>query len=511
MFKKIKIKDFYFYKCDWSRVNTEFEWAYNTAKNKFIYTTDYDQRSCVGKFTHIFFGDLAKNIVKSFLLSKCFDLHIIEYDREREDEFRMSDVFDLMVMGRTLEIKSSLEKYTNELITMVQRRRIMILKRENPEHAPDYRIQVFFIPKTPKNYWKFMDTDCKCRILSQHIEEIDDLLPKFREDIDIYIASWIKKEDELKLKSKADLTVCGHGAIQEEELYINKTRPLDQLLTEFQNTYQRIDKKGELKEDGQYILFGEYPQSKKAELISIICKTPDNRGYYLGSDGYYYAKATASPHDEIYKFKDGTSVLKGEVYYFKVEPIKWKILSSMDDSALLLCEDIISNGPYIFQIEQDEEYPMSNSAIHEIKECLNNDLYNKAFNMLQKNAIRKTPIRHHSSDKETNSKIFLPCREMVYNAAYGFVNTEYGSKTRCKELSDYCIATGGEMGLNTCPSRYGAWWLRASKRELNQGDLINIIDNYGELKVANINDNKIGVVPALIIELNDKIIKSKNS
>ena len=39
--------------------------------------------------------------------------------------------------------------------------------------------------------------------------------------------------------------------------------------------------------DGEYIYFGEYPQSLKADEI-VISNTVDDRGYYLGNDGFYY-------------------------------------------------------------------------------------------------------------------------------------------------------------------------------------------------------------------------------
>ena len=84
--------------------------------------------------------------------------------------------------------------------------------------------------------------------------------------------------------------------------------------------------------DGDYIYFGEYPQTLKADDVTITSET-DSRGYYLGSDGNYYAMVTADPYvdgmaaDPTSKstFTTGASVIEGEVYYFKVEPIRWRI------------------------------------------------------------------------------------------------------------------------------------------------------------------------------------------
>lgn len=46
--------------------------------------------------------------------------------------------------------------------------------------------------------------------------------------------------------------------------------------------------------EGDYIYFGEYPQTIKEDNV-VISTEQDSRGYFLGSDGAYYAKVVASP------------------------------------------------------------------------------------------------------------------------------------------------------------------------------------------------------------------------
>lgn len=58
--------------------------------------------------------------------------------------------------------------------------------------------------------------------------------------------------------------------------------------------------------EGTIFAFGEYPQALKENDVEITT-TVDSRGYYLGSDGAYYAKVTATPAGTGYKFDwDGT-------------------------------------------------------------------------------------------------------------------------------------------------------------------------------------------------------------
>lgn len=43
---------------------------------------------------------------------------------------------------------------------------------------------------------------------------------------------------------------------------------------------------------------------------------------------------------------NGNAVTDGTVYYFKVEPILWRILSQSDGTALILCDGIIANKAF---------------------------------------------------------------------------------------------------------------------------------------------------------------------
>ena len=66
--------------------------------------------------------------------------------------------------------------------------------------------------------------------------------------------------------------------------------------------------------DGDYIFFGEYPQTLKADDVTIT-DVRDERGYCLGSDGSYYAEVYANPAGSDYKFSTGEVVSAGNVYY----------------------------------------------------------------------------------------------------------------------------------------------------------------------------------------------------
>lgn len=87
-----------------------------------------------------------------------------------------------------------------------------------------------------------------------------------------------------------------------------------------------------------FIYFGEYPQKIQAEGVTLDEAQRDARGYYLGSDNAYYAKVTAAPQGISVTHTQTVARWSMEHYYFKVEPILWRILSQSDGTALILCD-----------------------------------------------------------------------------------------------------------------------------------------------------------------------------
>ena len=241
MFEKINILNSYFYKCDNKLIKDEINWAYITAKNKFNFTKDFWPRGCLTRFFDFFFGDLAKNIVKVFLLSQNPNLKIIEYDQVRIDNFEKPDEYDLKIGDFEIEVKSSLEKYTDKLETMLNERRIIIGLYKPNEPIPDYRVQVFFIPMKLDNYWDFMQKNkCRCMKYSVHEDFILKKIPAMLDEIDIFIAGWIKKDDEsrmLALKNRGILRMknfkLGKSHREYLNFFIKDTRKLDDLVNEF--------------------------------------------------------------------------------------------------------------------------------------------------------------------------------------------------------------------------------------------------------------------------------------
>lgn len=253
--------------------------------------------------------------------------------------------------------------------------------------------------------------------------------------------------------------------------------------------------------DGDYIYFGEYPQTLKESSVAVS-ETTDSRGYYLGSDGAYYAKVTATPYQGNYTFSTGESVNEGNVYYFKVEPIRWRIISEEDGVAFILCDSILAARRF----DNDSQ----NYAESEIRTWLNNTFLNNAFNETENSFILNTEVDNSLAStgdasnpyicENTNDKVFLLSRTEVINAEYGFGSISSGDTARRMVDSDYARATGVYMATESGYYGNGYWWLRSPYIEHYYNNA-RVVFGSGFLGSDIVSANRYGVVPALRITL----------
>ncbi|MBO5326519.1 MAG: hypothetical protein J6A84_00180 [Clostridia bacterium] len=246
------------------------------------------------------------------------------------------------------------------------------------------------------------------------------------------------------------------------------------------------------------IYFGEYPQSLKADNVTIT-ETTDGRGYFLGSDDAYYAKVSAKPFGNNYTFSSGAAVIRDTVYYFKVEPIAWRILSMKDGSALIMCDSIIENMPFNSGSGND------NYADSTVRTWLNGDFFNIAFSATAQECVAISSITSKPGrdltglmngyvpgvEKTTEDKIFLLSKEEFANTVYG-LNTKDARKMKA---SDYTLANG--ILSNSDWNGYAGWWIR----DIYQVDNTHFVNNNGDNPFCVGTQGYIGVLPALKINL----------
>ena len=262
--------------------------------------------------------------------------------------------------------------------------------------------------------------------------------------------------------------------------------------------YVRVNKNNEGDAQGEYILFGEYPQTIKSSDV-MVGDVADEDGYYLGSDGERYAKVVADPYDSDYTFSDGSKVTSGNTYYFKVEPIRWRILSESDGSAFILADGIIANKAY--------DNDSNNYKNSDIRAWLNGEFLNTAFGDVAQGLIETTEVDNsvystgYSSNpyacENTFDKVFLLSYREVTNSAYGFS----GDTARQMTVSDYARSTGAIMDTNSDYFGCGSWWLRSPCRGNLYARYVGYDGYAGYVDFGDVYYGDYGVVPAMNIKL----------
>ena len=259
---------------------------------------------------------------------------------------------------------------------------------------------------------------------------------------------------------------------------------------------------------GNYIYFGSFPTSLKADNVSISYDA-DSNGYYLGSDNEYYVKQTVKLADqnELSAYVNNGIIFNNRTYYFKVEKIKWKIISKQNDIALLHCDNIIFANAFK---SSTGNTPFSNNNYEnsDIRKWLTTDFYNSAFTKEEKEIIKRTAVdnSYESSPisasqfccNDTNDNVFLLSYKDVLNKAYDFSSNTYADDSRIKKATDYAIACGASVNYDSFDTE-GTWMLRSQS---DTKYTIISIDREGTIQKNKLSSSEaLGIVPAIQIYL----------
>ena len=233
-----------------------------------------------------------------------------------------------------------------------------------------------------------------------------------------------------------------------------------------------------------------------------------------------------------------------EVYWFKYEPIKWRILTANENSAFIMSDialDSFSIQPNRYQGFYNEKYGVyrtdqngnmdgtyaNNWEYCFLRSWLNETFYNEVFNKLQKEIIQTTHLDNtaRSSNpndypkyygygenagknkfadqcKDTDDKIFLLSLRDITTTAYGF-NKDVLAQDPARNLqaTDFAKLHGAPM--NTNDKKYVTWYTRSpSPANGNQGYATFVLDRHAKGAIDSVDlvpDG--GVVPALWITL----------
>lgn len=313
---------------------------------------------------------------------------------------------------------------------------------------------------------------------------------------------------------------------------------------------------------GTYVYFGDWPQTIKSELVNVDESQSMEMGgftYYKGSDDCWYAKVSASTvYDSAKTFSDGTEIKEGDAYYFKVEPIKWRVLSTDFDhdlnsetegKTLLLAESILTVQPYygneykdfskIPTIDSAKIYPCNykysnvrayingtqNQFVIDGEEAneytidwtgkgfLQSAFREKAQSLIETTTVDnsvdstgRNPVHGTTgvADKDcicdnTNDKIFLLSMLESDNDEDFFKQVvSFKDETRVRSLTDYTKLPSNYSAKNTDAPE--TWWLRSPWTNITVHFILSTgaVDTNEDIEMRRLYYGK-GIVPALCV------------
>ncbi len=238
---------------------------------------------------------------------------------------------------------------------------------------------------------------------------------------------------------------------------------------------------------------GTYPQTIKAPKIKINEEKKDENGYYTGSDGKKYA-FVKTPRN-YYRFSNGEEIKAFRSYYFKVEPIKWKVLEVQGDLAFLFSESILDHHNFD---SLSNDYDKSS-----IRKWLNNEFFLKAFSEEEKRIIQTTNVDNSYTSvndiynphvcSNTKDKIFLLSAKEITNQAYGYSTSINGDYARRKKNSDYAKAN---YAYEDKDNGYGCYWLRSACSSNKAARIFS----YGNYEHFYASSDCIGIAPCMWVK-----------
>lgn len=292
--------------------------------------------------------------------------------------------------------------------------------------------------------------------------------------------------------------------------------------------------------DGK-IYFGEYPQTKVEDsgLTATLAQMSGNRPvkgnsgnwtdykYYLDGKvdeymwyidldyngaryrGVYftsYRAAFIGMGSTAYQDDNGYEI--NTLYWFKWEPIEWRVLEKQGGEALLMSNLIIDSYQFYHDgVDRDDIHP-NNYKESDIRSWLSETFYAQAFDKFAQ-AIIKDTLVDNSADvsaagagnpfacEDTTDKVFLLSYADVKNPAYGFSAEDAADEARKLKPTDYALAQG------LAPlTGYGPWWLRTpGGQQPFHADVTDTAGGVGGINSLSVPETNFGVVPALRITL----------
>ncbi len=205
-----------------------------------------------------------------------------------------------------------------------------------------------------------------------------------------------------------------------------------------------------------------------------------------------------------YQFDNG--FCPNKTYWFKFEPLRWKILASSPNKALLFCDCIIYSNRFYRSFNEKrvlgDAISYSNDyELSDVRKWLNEVFLYDAFDEKQREAILTSDVSNGAASvgKEANRFVCNDTSDKIFLLSYEEATRLFRSVAERKlKPTDYAKANGCFTDVS---NGNGYWWLRSP--HYDDGVYARTVKSDGDcLKSCSYTDNvAIGIAPALWIKL----------
>jgi hypothetical protein len=235
--------------------------------------------------------------------------------------------------------------------------------------------------------------------------------------------------------------------------------------------------------------------------IDVANATDEYRGVYFTS---YRLSSTTSPLSISYQDDNGYTT--SSVYWFKYEPITWRVLDVQSNRAFLMADLVLDSQDYHYS---DSNRTIGGSTVYannykesHIRSWLNDNFYNTAFTAAEKARIQTTTVDNSAASTgystnsfacaNTSDKVFLLSYAEATSATYGL------STDASRQLKPSAYAQSQGVFTNTSTGN-SSFWLRSP--DLITATLARYVCYVGSVYYISVYFTDYGVVPALWISL----------
>ena len=209
--------------------------------------------------------------------------------------------------------------------------------------------------------------------------------------------------------------------------------------------------------------------------------------------------ATLANDDLSTTLQDDNGYHPGNVYWFRYEPLRWRVLDP--EAGLAICEPIVDSQPFNNYILYDsgsrlyygdaaKQYYAADYEHSSLRAWLNGTFLNTAFSAADQAIIASTTL----DDVNLTDKLFLLTQGQAGNTAW-FAN----ANARKTPVSDYA-ASQGQCDI-TAAGTSSTWWLRTPATSNYSSDIRSACGP--EFSCGTAYDTMYGVRPAMTADLNE--------